>query len=149
MGVSSAIRLIGKVAKPGNTELKYSRTGTLSRRQVSTTETIAATRGRRLPRCQCGSNSFQGRPDVWHSRRNCYSAPARDIPGTGSAVSPLPLRNLLLCCHPRSPPKKPADEQVGMVRRLRWKSLGLREGRSKGRSAPGQRVDPENEIDPD
>jgi hypothetical protein len=36
---------MGKFAKPGKIEQRYSRIGILSRRQVSTTETIAATRG--------------------------------------------------------------------------------------------------------
>jgi hypothetical protein len=43
--VSSAVRLIGKPAKPDKIELRQARTGILSRRQVSTIETIATTRG--------------------------------------------------------------------------------------------------------
>ena len=52
-GVSSAIRLMGKFGKPGKMEQRYSRIGIFSRRQVSTTETIAATRGPAcsLPMC--------------------------------------------------------------------------------------------------
>jgi hypothetical protein len=36
---------MGEFAKPGKIEQRYSRIGILRRRQVSTTETIAATRG--------------------------------------------------------------------------------------------------------
>jgi hypothetical protein len=36
---------MGKFAKPGKIEQRYSRIGILSRRQLSTIETIAATRG--------------------------------------------------------------------------------------------------------
>ena len=35
-------------------------------------------------------------------------------------ASSLPQRHVLVSCHPDSPPKNPGDEQVGMVRRLRW-----------------------------
>ena len=44
---------MGKFAKPGKIEQRYSRIGILSRRQVSTTETMAATRGPAcsLPMC--------------------------------------------------------------------------------------------------
>ena len=51
--MSSATRLMGRLAKPGKIEQRYSRIGILSRRQVSTTETIAATRGPAcsLPMC--------------------------------------------------------------------------------------------------
>jgi hypothetical protein len=34
-------------------------------------------------------------------------------------ASSLPLQNFLVRCHPSSPPENLADEQVGMVRRLR------------------------------
>jgi hypothetical protein len=37
--------MIGKFAKPGKIKQQWSRMGVFSRRQVSTTETIAATRG--------------------------------------------------------------------------------------------------------
>jgi hypothetical protein len=38
-------------------------------------------------------------------------------------TSSLPLSNLPVCRHSHSAPKKPADEQVGLVRRLPWSSL--------------------------
>jgi hypothetical protein len=45
VGVSSGSRWMDKLASPGRTAARYSRTGVLSRRQVSTMERIAATRG--------------------------------------------------------------------------------------------------------
>src|SRR5438270_12963295 len=44
-GVSSATRWTGKSASPGNTEARYSRTGSTKRRQVSTMDRMFATRG--------------------------------------------------------------------------------------------------------
>ncbi len=45
VGVSSGSLWMDKLASPGRTAARYSRTGILSRRQVSTMERIAATRG--------------------------------------------------------------------------------------------------------
>src|SRR5260370_19122414 len=45
VGVSSGSRWMDELASPGRIAARYSRTGILSRRQVSTMETIAATRG--------------------------------------------------------------------------------------------------------
>jgi hypothetical protein len=44
VGVSSGSRWMDELASPGRTAARYSRTGVLSRRQVSTMERIAATR---------------------------------------------------------------------------------------------------------
>jgi hypothetical protein len=40
-------------------------------------------------------------------------------------TSSLPLSNLPVCRHSHSAPKKPADEQLGLVRRLRLRRRGL------------------------
>jgi hypothetical protein len=45
VGVSSGSLWMDKLASPGRTAARYSRTGILSRRQVSTMERITATRG--------------------------------------------------------------------------------------------------------
>jgi hypothetical protein len=52
-GVSSLTRLAGNSARPGKTLLRYWRIGIWYRRQVSTTDRMAATRGpaRSLPTC--------------------------------------------------------------------------------------------------
>ena len=86
-GVSSAIRLIWKLTSPARPKQDSRGSGILNRRQVSTTETIAATRG---PACSLPMCIQLWRPKArgaWRSRPGCYSTPARHIRGNGSAVS--------------------------------------------------------------